>query len=166
MSQRNSAGGGGIAGLPVQGNNRPTPAAPSPIPFPASIDIAAVAHPTHICSNRSCRVADGTEETLCCANPLCTKGYHLSCFKAKYSSQVWPKLKQGDVVCTKACYGKLLNPPKLNWTNDGANGLGDPHNSERILLDWLMVPGNYAKWRGGKEAGGQKKNRLLVLLQK
>ena len=73
-----------------------------------------------------------------------------------------PKLKDGQVVCTKLCYKKVAKPPKLTWCTDGSNGPMDPQSSERILLDWLLVPGNYMiKWRG-KNNGGQTKKKVTA----
>jgi hypothetical protein len=32
---------------------------------------------------------------------------------------------------------------KRFWTNDGKEGLEDPNTSEKVLLDWLLLEGNY-----------------------
>jgi hypothetical protein len=46
---------------------------------------------------------------------------------------------------------------KPTWSNDGENGMDDPNTSEKILLDWLLVEGNYAnKWRGKDSKEGQR----------
>ena len=52
---------------------------------------------------------------------------------------------------------EVAKPPKQSWCTDGRNGPVDPQSSEWILLDLLLVPGNYMnKWHG-KNNGGQKK---------
>ena len=119
------------------------------------------------CNARSCLAyySQSVEERLPCHNPACDRVFHLSCFKAKYGGHkaYMPKLNDGQVVCTKLCYKKLANPPKLTWSTDGKNGPQDPQSSERILLDWLVQPGNYInKWR----RGGCKDNNGVVWKKK
>ena len=120
----------------------------------------AVSLETVRCGNRSCPGLGIADKLLPCQNPSCKRKFHLTCFQERFRKEKWPKLREGQVVCTKACYNKLANPPRLNWTNDGKGGIDDPCSSERILLDWLMFPGNYAnKWRG-KDNKGRKKNQV------
>ena len=142
----------------------PSGNAPSPpkivlgrnITMPGSI----VDLPVIRCSNRSCPGRHVNDVPLICENSACTREFHLDCFKARFQWENWPKQKDGQVVCRKACYTKLLNPPRLNWTNDGKNGKEDPQSSERILFDWLMFPGNYVNnWRG-KDNKGQNKMQV------
>lgn len=110
------------------------------------------------CSIRGCP-NNPAESLLVCANVTCTKAMHLTCFKRKYGTEGWFKLREGDVVCTKNCYSKLASPTRLNWTNDGLGGMQDPQTSERMLLDWLLQPGNYAnKWKGN--SGGKNKRQV------
>ena len=72
-------------------------------------------------------------------------------------------LDDGIVCCTKGCHDRVVKQRekkgggyKLNWPNNGKNGLEDPYTSMHILLDWLLVEGNYLKWRG-KNNNGEKK---------
>ena len=118
------------------------------------------------CNNRTCPGRCATVIRLPCQNSACTKVYHLQCFKEKFQQEGMTKLRENQVVCTKACYNKLANPPRLNWTNDGKNGPEDPQSSERILLDWLLFPGNYNdKWRGKDNKGLNKKQVAMEIAQ-
>ena len=118
------------------------------------------------CSNRSCPGLEAAEHLVPCQNSACTREFHLSCFHERFKKETWPKLQDGQIVCTKACYNKLANPPRFNWTNDGKNGPDDPQSSEEILLDWLLFPGNYAnKWRGKDNKGRNKKQVALEIAQ-
>jgi hypothetical protein len=66
------------------------------------------------------------------------------------------------IVCTKKCYDKFSAEftKKLTWKTDGKHGTKDPNNSERLLLEWLLVPGNYAlKWQG-KDNSGMTKGKI------
>jgi len=90
------------------------------------------------CSNRSCPGLEAAEHLVPCQNSACSREFHLSYFHERFKKETWPKLQDGQIVCTKACYNKLANPPRFNWTNDGKNGPDDPQSSERILLDWLL----------------------------
>lgn len=118
------------------------------------------------CSSRTCPGRVSTESMLPCQNSSCAKVFHLQCFKGRFQAETLPKLRENQVVCTKACYNRLANPPRLNWTNDGKNGPDDPQSSERILLDWLMFPGNYNdKWRGKGNKGQKKKQVAMEIAQ-
>ena len=48
------------------------------------------------------------------------------------------------------------------WHQDGLKGPEDPNNSERFLVESLMVEGNLQKYRGGKNGG---LNKLQVAQQ-
>ena len=70
-----------------------------------------------------------------------------------------------QICCSKKCYDKLKKESdrmnnaakgRVYWHNDGKNGDSDPITSEKILLDWLLTEGNYAKFRG-KDNHGTKK---------
>ena len=98
-----------------------------------------------------------------CARPTCTKGMHLSCFTSKYKYVDFPKLKERvQVVCTKSCYKTVASPTAITWRNDGPVGKEEEGCSERILLDWLMAEGNYAKFRGGPQTKGKTKRKVAA----
>ncbi len=63
--------------------------------------------------------------------------YHLDFFRARFRDEILSKLKENQVVCTKPCYSKRTNLPRLDWTNDGNNGPNGPQSSGWILLDCL-----------------------------
>ncbi|KAI7960185.1 hypothetical protein MJO29_005253 [Puccinia striiformis f. sp. tritici] len=52
--------------------------------------------------------------------------------------------------------------PKVAWDKDGENGI----TSIRVLLDWLSVDGNFARWRGNKTGSTKQAiaNEILALL--
>jgi hypothetical protein len=64
------------------------------------------------------------------------------------------------VVCTKMCYKKAEKARNgaaaLLWNKDGRNGPDDPINSEAILIQWLVTPGNYSRYRGKNNSGKTK----------
>ena len=107
---------GGSAGLTGSDEASPPSVAETPSPPPvAAIIIATPAVAPTKCNYRSCLY--GTEVCLPCQNLACDKGFHLSCFKEKYGNVYMPKLKDGQVVCTKLCYKKVAIPPKLTYQN-------------------------------------------------
>jgi hypothetical protein len=112
------------------------------------------------CCCRGCSKTD--EVPLPCQGPGCRRYFHLSCFKEKYHSLHFNNLEEGQIVCKKKCGEKLeaVGVVRCNWKNDGADGPNDPQTSERILLDWLLVPGNYSlKWKG-KDNKGENKTKV------
>ena len=60
----------------------------------------------------------------------------------------------------------LLFRAQPGWLFDGAKGRDDPNNSERILSDWLLVPGNYASWRGCTGNNGKRKKDIALRMAK
>jgi len=112
------------------------------------------------CNKRGCKVQN--EPILNCAGQ-CGKSFHLSCFRGLHGSKEWfGNVQAGVVLCTKKCYenDKKLSMAqrKPGWQTDGAEGVEDPKCSERILLDWLLTPGNYSNlWRGKDNKGANKK---------
>jgi hypothetical protein len=130
-------------------------------------NVVVVAPPPNVCCRRGCREPTSVE-CLPCQGPACTKSVHLSCFQAKVKSKgTFHLLTQGTVVCTKACYDRLVAAgikKKFTWQNDGKEGPDDPKCSENILLDWLMEPRNYAlRWKG-KDNGGRTKAKIAATI--
>eukprot|EP00171_Calliarthron_tuberculosum_P001460 IDg1460t1 len=60
-----------------------------------------------------------------CQNTRCIKVFHITCSEGKDGYISMPKLEKCQLACTKACCNKLSNLRKLNWTNDGKDGLED-----------------------------------------
>lgn len=117
------------------------------------------------CARRGCRE---TDQPQACMAPGCDRFFHLSCFQNKYGNEQWTAVQPGQVVCKKECYTKLAAQGKVRhtWTNDGAGGVEDSNSSERILLNWLLTPGNYSlKWRG-KNNNGQRKKQIAEVIAK
>ena len=129
---------------------------------------------TIVCSKRVC-TADDSEKPVRCGNPTCSRYYHLSCWMGPggigQKNDVRPIPPDNLISCTKACYVTIIRMkekenekedtgdstgPTLPWTKDGKNGPDDPMCSERILVDWLMEHGNYAKYRGTNNNGVKK----------
>jgi hypothetical protein len=61
-------------------------------------------------------------------------------------------------VCTKKCYDKVKSQTnrRPGWSEDGCDGPNDPRSSERILMDWILTPGNCSKFRGKDNNGTRK----------
>jgi hypothetical protein len=124
-----------------------------------AVKTAAVA-----CARRGCKVR--FEPLIKCAAAGCNKHFHASCFKEKYANKHWDRLQPGMVVCTKRCYDRYaaIFTKKLTWKTDGKMGPQDPQNSEKLLLEWMLCPGNYSlKWRG-KENNGMTKQRICEFI--
>ena len=49
------------------------------------------------------------------------------------------------------------------WNEDGAGGKDDPRTSERILMEWLLTPGNYARYRGKNNEETKKSQYALQI---
>ena len=43
----------------------------------------------------------------------------------------------------------------LPWDKDGKNGEGDVQNSLTVLMDWWTTEGNYNRFRGKNNRGGE-----------
>ena len=54
---------------------------------------------------------------------------------------------------------------RIPFNKDGKNGPNNPNNSEKIIIDWLMTPGNYEKFRG-KNNNGVKKKQFAAIIAK
>ena len=106
--------------------------------------------------SRGCKHSKCT--VLTCARVGCDRKICVDCFDDKFGKATW-NTRKDTPVCTKACFNKLSNVhvAKPRWHNDGKGGKAGTNTLLKILLDWLTVPGNYAKkWRG-KDNGGKKK---------
>ena len=80
-----------------------------------------------------------------------------------------------DIICSKACYNKLVKAKLLLlaaadsvptsakitrfWHNDGPT---DSINSLSVLMSWLTTEGNYSRWRGGDKFSGVTKKVLAT----
>ena len=47
------------------------------------------------------------------------------------------------------------------WNEDAADGQDDPRTSERTLMDWILTPGNYSKYRRENNNGAKKSQFAL-----
>merc|ERR1712086_262594 len=87
-----------------------------------------------------------------CSNEGCKKMVTKQCYLASLVPRYQLKEQPGKLYCTKACYiagNKKDNTPIIAWEKDGKNGTDDPNNSMALLIQWVVEPGNLAKWRGG-----------------
>jgi ribosomal protein L24E len=97
-----------------------------------------------------------------CGIKNCSFKIHARCARLMYEEYNMEAPVNDDgrtlFICKKVCYNRLMNgavtPAKskwkngsekkqFSWTNDGSNGEHDPNCSEKALLDWLLVEGNY-----------------------
>eukprot|EP00980_Cylindrotheca_fusiformis_P022064 scaffold8960_cov91-Cylindrotheca_fusiformis.AAC.4 len=122
------------------------------------------------CCYRSCKVRGA--RLLPCRGPGCDKVVHLICYQAyllrKFSL---PALPGGNAACTKKCLQKAAKElaggdvvegsRRGNWDNDQKED--DGRTSMKILLDWWMTEGNYAKFCG-KHNDGTKKTAYCASL--
>jgi hypothetical protein len=123
------------------------------------------------CSLRVCRIR--REEKYRCAAPQCNRVLHLECYEqhvmAKYDLNPLPG-SNFNVACTKLHYKlatrdfsapgggdeRAAGIRKGNQECDGKRGANDPHTSMKILFDWWMGEGNYARFCGKKNDGLRK----------
>ena len=94
---------------------------------------------------------------------------HAECFVKKFSKKEWFRMVEPNTIfCSKKCFDKAKRAARAQpgWLFDGAKGRDDPNNSERILLDWLLVPGNYPSWRGCTGNNGKRKKDIALRISK
>eukprot|EP00980_Cylindrotheca_fusiformis_P027096 scaffold18779_cov93-Cylindrotheca_fusiformis.AAC.2 len=124
------------------------------------------------CCFRSCKVRGARH--IPCRNPDCDKVVHLMCCQAYlFRKHSLPALPGGNVACTKRCYAKAAKElaggddvegaRKGGWDSDRKGDEG--RTSIRILLDWWMTEGNYARFCG-KHNDGKKKKEFCESLAK
>jgi hypothetical protein len=83
-----------------------------------------------------------------------------------HGTKDWFQSVKAGIVCTKKCHQAIKTSiiRKPTWSNDGVGGHDDPQSSERILLDWILTPGNYTnKWRG-KDNKGINKRQVAAMI--
>jgi hypothetical protein len=135
---------------------------------PLATQVADGADNIHLrCSRRGCKREDGGE--VLCGNVDCGRVIHPDCFNMLYiQGKGLTPLENEKVACTKKCYDKIkvARNRRPQWDEDGANGKDDPNNSERILMDWILSPGNYSKYRGKNNDGVKKNQFALKIAQK
>ena len=109
-----------------------------------------------LCKRRGCRSPHPVFPCVVCGKPFHEECYLTHVLKKQGGSFLEP-LAPGLVACTKACHSKALTKGnrnrRLDWGSDGALGLTDPRNSERILLDWMCKEGNCSRFRGKNNRG-------------
>ena len=118
------------------------------------------------CSKRGCTAFRG-DILFECPGKDCRRYLHHSCFLKTHGNKLWAQEIASGVVCTKKCFDSIqasISKKKPTWNTDGANGAEDPQSSERILLDWLLTPGNYTnKWKGKDNKGVSKKQTAATI---
>ncbi|KAG7337608.1 hypothetical protein IV203_021841 [Nitzschia inconspicua] len=106
----------------------------------------------HKCKRRGCSgVANSRCASVLCKNWVCTKCYEERVL-SKFELPALPN--QNDiplVACTKKCYQNAMKDisgeGRRAWDTDTPTR-EYLHSSEAMLIDWLLVHGNYAKWKG------------------
>eukprot|EP00977_Amphora_coffeiformis_P025485 scaffold20183_cov123-Amphora_coffeaeformis.AAC.1 len=120
-----------------------------------------------VCAKRGCKPEDSEGFRLqLCANPSCGRAIHVECYEAEYIlCKGFAPLPNNAIICTKKCHAKVMLASKTRpgWKSDEANGPEDPISSMHILLDWILSPGNYSKFRG-KNNNGTTKNQYAQML--
>ena len=90
------------------------------------------------------------EGLVVCANTQCGQCIYPECFEIIYiDGKGVDPLPNKNPVCMKKCYDMVmsLSMCKPGWNEDRAHRPKDPHSSEYILLDRLLAPENYNKFR-------------------
>jgi len=118
------------------------------------------------CKNAKCKQSPNTELEDCCVDECSNKIHHI-CYKGVLLQKKADVIMITDdiegVVCSKRCYNKLVSMKKkaavkptskrTAWDKDGPT---EDVSSHSIIIDWLMTPGNYHRWRGDKKEGKTK----------
>jgi len=100
-----------------------------------------------------------------CSGPGCDRQVHIACFTRKVQPKLQEDVDLGDsslAFCTKSCfvkYQKYSDKSNLGWNQDGKNGIDDPMHSERVIVDWFGIEGNYNFFRSG--TGGMTKKKII-----
>ena len=123
------------------------------------------------CSILSCITWDIPLEK--CGNKNCLKCIHITCYhdrvlRGSKNNKALEELPDNLVACTQVCYKAILkeksvrnlksNDSRRTWNLDGKGGADNPHNSMKILMDWLTNEGNYKRCRGKDNSGVKKSN--------
>jgi hypothetical protein len=84
-----------------------------------------------------------------------------------------PNLPDCKIACTKVCYtaikkslSQASDSGRGTWTSDGILGPNDPNTSMKILLDWMLVEGNYSQYCGKDNKGKRKQEYATILCEK
>jgi hypothetical protein len=99
---------------------------------------------------------------MACSNEGCVKLVTIECYVGLAATHNLDVV-EGSCFCTKACYvssHKTKSQLQRAWDKDGKDGPDDPNHSLSFLVAWLIVPGNYDKWRGGRENCGRTKRSI------
>jgi len=97
---------------------------------------------------------------------VCRKRMYAECFVKKRSKKEWFRMVEPNTIFySKKSFDKAKRAVRAQpgWLFDGSKG---PNNSGRILLDWLLVPGNYASWRGCTGDNGKRKKDVALRILK
>eukprot|EP00977_Amphora_coffeiformis_P016533 scaffold5140_cov212-Amphora_coffeaeformis.AAC.3 len=142
---------------PIQNCNSMSLPFPPLQPTPTIGDNPPGAQPTVRvkCGARGC--VGSSDDLAPCYFTECGKNVHLTCYdrlilkKYKVDDLIDPANMEKLFVCSKTCYNKvekaIVNQPsRIPWDKDGHNGPSDPINSMKVLLDWLLVEGNYMRF--------------------
>ncbi|KAG7365826.1 hypothetical protein IV203_028496 [Nitzschia inconspicua] len=106
----------------------------------------------HKCKRRGCSAqANSRCAAVLCNNWVCTNCYEEKVL-TKFGLAALPS--QNDiplVACSKKCYQNAMKDisgeGRRAWDSDTPTREYQ-HSSEAMLIDWLLVHGNYAKWKG------------------
>lgn len=139
----------------------------SPIPVMPSLSTTPSVV-TIKCGFKPCKNASSGEKPFPCDGDGCDKIIHKACYdtllaKFKVKELIDPANSDNKYYCcSKGCYNQIVKnicsgPSRLAWEKDGQHGPSDPNCSMKILLDWLLVEGNYSSFRGDSTNSGLRK---------
>jgi hypothetical protein len=128
------------------------------------------------CSVRNCPVTTSLEK-FPCANSACKKQAHMLCYQGVVlKPNKLDPLPNCLICCCKKCYFVAAASTEIDkdnpssetgkrgsWDCDGLGGPTDPNTSQKILMDWWLTEGNYAKYCGKGNEGVKKSHFQLVL---
>ena len=127
------------------------------------------------CSQRSCPYRDkhGIVEKIECAVVGCDKVIHYECYKKlilkqgtkdkiehfvadSYDMQVTCNRKHHKKAKSEATAKENAANRNIPWNVDGPKGPDDDNNSKNILVEWLLSPGNFKRYKGDDVTGKKK----------
>ena len=108
------------------------------------------------CAIPGCR--DDQTPLVMCSNHGCSRHVHRHCFHFKcVGTKGLEDLPNSGAACTQKCHNVVIEKTsrRLGWNEDAKDEVSK--SSEQIPLEWMLTPGDCAKFRGKDNKGATKK---------